>query len=158
MIAQGENQNCTAGQASSGTGRTAMMSRQSIQFSVRALLVCITICACVFAYEFNWIRKRRAFLVHQEALGHTFSQKTAEIDYSLPRVEILSRTVASPGILWWFGEKSLSSLDVAVVVDDKLLDLTCDILSYEEVQVARLLFPEAQLVVGIVPKSVMEGD
>ncbi len=87
-----------------------------------------------------------------------FSRQTMEMVYSLPRVEILSGTVESSVFLWLFGEEHMPSLDVLVVVDDKSLDLTCEILSYEEVRNARYLFPEAQLVVGIVPRSVLERD
>jgi hypothetical protein len=58
--------------------------------------------------------------------------------------------------LWLFGEEAVGLIDLGVVIEDDAIDLNCPIDSYEEVRTAQRLFPEALIVVGVIPKSILE--
>ena len=123
-----------------------------IRFSLRTFFIAVTVLCLWLGYEFNWIRQRHAFLARQHQIAHEFNLATIDFDYVVPRVEILSRSSPSAGLLRLLGEEDNSAMDVLVVVDDDAVDMSCPIDAYIEVRTAQRLFPEALIVVGILPK------
>jgi len=90
------------------------------RFTVRALLVLMTLLALFFWYHINWIQQRR----------------TAIASGSLAAFEGPGETITSPpGLLRLFGEQGYSRV---------LVDVSSD----EELEPTRLLFPEAEVVAG----------
>ena len=124
-----------------------------VQFSLRTLVV-LTVCAiCWLGGEFKWIRQRHEFLAHQDALATAFNKATIDREISFVKADILPGSTKRSAILWLLGERELSSLDVLVVVDDRDIDLRRPLSTYEDVAQALRLFPEAQIVAAIIPKS-----
>jgi hypothetical protein len=127
--------------------------RRWVQFSLRALFVLVTVCAFWLGVEFKWIRQRHEFLTRQDALATAFNEAMIGREISLVKADILPESTKNPAILWLLGEQGLSSLDVLVVVDDRDIDLRRPLSTYDDVAQARRLFPEAQIVAAIIPKS-----
>ena len=134
-----------------------MKPRKPLQrYSLRALLALVTVACCMLAACVSWRNQRAAFLRSQADLGSAFAHATSDIDYKIPRVEILDPKWNSLGKhLSRLGVEPISSIDVTIVVKDQDLCETCDMFSYDEVVEARRLFPEAQLIIGIIPESIM---
>ena len=123
-----------------------------IRFSLRTFFIAVTALCTWLGYELNWIRQRNDFLARQHQIAYEFNLATIDLDYSFPRVEILSPSSPNAGLLRLFGEEDNSAMDVLVVVDDDAVDMTCPIDAYAEVKAAQRLFPEAQIIAAILPK------
>jgi hypothetical protein len=129
------------------------------RFALRTLFIVVTVLACWLAYEARWIRQRHEFLAHRDSVSQRFHEATLGQDVSLPRAEIITADAQeTPGLLWLLGEDKVSSFDLYVVVDGNAIDHSRPIDSYPDVKEAQRLFPEAQIVVGIVPQSLLEQD
>ena len=124
----------------------------SIRFSLRAFFVAVTAICLWLGYELNWIRQRHDFLARQDQFADDFNDATIDLDYKVPRVEILSRSSPNAGLLWLFGEEHMTSMDVLIVVDEDEIDGTFPIDGYDDVKAAQRLFPEAQIVAAVMPK------
>src|SRR5262249_25572241 len=102
------------------------------RYSLRALFVLVAITSLPLgwvAYNLNWIRARRAYM-----------------DDGYP-VEYFDRKLSAPGWLGLFGEYGAARFGLEIQVDR--LDPSKPVDSYEQVQYARNLFPEAEISVQI---------
>lgn len=131
-----------------------MTIRRLPRYSLRTVVLVLVAANCVFSVYANWRNERAAFLRSQNELGSTFAHATSDLDYRVPRAEIVDPKWACEGCLPWLGLEPQSSIDVLVVQAQGSAQLA-DACAYKEVARARSLFPEAQLVVGVVPASIM---
>jgi hypothetical protein len=100
--------------------------RRWFQFSLRGLLVAVTVAGVLLAVQLSWLRQRREFL----------SRKTV-LDSSVAYARTPVERPAAPGWLWWFGERGVKTLVVMepgnAQVDAEMGD-------------AKRLFPEAEVI------------
>lgn len=123
-----------------------------IRFSLRSFFVVVTVLCLWLGYELNWIRQRHDFVARQSDLADDFNDATIDLDYKVPRVEILPRSSTNAGLLWLFGEEQMTAMDVLVVVDDDAIDMNCPIDAYDEIRTALRLFPDALIIAAVMPK------
>jgi hypothetical protein len=102
------------------------------RFSLKTLLIGVTVFGCWLGYQLNWIRQRREILDSLPQNSHPPSWDT-------------SNTNTRWG-LWLLGEKGITEIRFSTV--DKSLDI-------ERIQRAVRLFPEARVIVfvGMMPLS-----
>lgn len=107
-------------------------SRRWFRFSLRTLLIVVTIFAIWLGYQWHWIRQRREFLERDTRLGN-------QTGLNVP---------SAPHLLWAFGEAGYDSL--FVLVDSTISE---QITANEKTRLdrARRLFPEAKVQVVYQP-------
>lgn len=115
-----------------GTVGTVMLTnakRRWIRFSLRALLLAVTLVACAggwTAYQLNWIRERRAVLARNDV----YRPYPVEYWLSVPSHD------SPPWPLGWFGAEAAGTPTLG-------LPLTTSDAELERIQ---LLFPETEVV------------
>jgi len=97
------------------------------RYSLRALLVVMTLFALFFWYHINWIKQRRAAI----ASGYV---TTFEGPGETPP--------PAPGLLWLFGEKGYNGILIEAHTDD---ELEPGMSLFPEAAVANALFSDASL-------------
>jgi hypothetical protein len=85
------------------------------RFSLRALLLLVTVFGCWLGYQVNWIRERNDFLGRHPLANRYVMSRTAR---------------AAPGYLWLFGEHGRAMLFVS---------------HPDDAEQAKRLFPEANV-------------
>jgi len=119
---------------------TPTTPRRRWSFSLRTLLVVLTLAACWLGYQANWIRQRHAVINASQT--DTFRCWTNYFDPFNPEAET---PPCAPALLWVFGEPGYYNLHIEmegpIAVRDKVEQAKAD-------RIARL-FPEARVeVVG----------
>lgn len=101
------------------------------RFSIRALLVVMTLLALFFGYHLSWIHQRRAVLA-----SSGYGELT-EVQLAPPNTIVLHAPQA-PGLLWMFGEEGYSFVRIDALAGSR------------EYQRVSALFPEST-VLAIIP-------
>ena len=100
------------------------------RFSIRALLVVMTLFALFFGYHLSWIHQRRAVLA-SSGYGELTPVQLAPPD------TIVLHTPQAPGLLWVFGEEGYSFVRIDARIES------------QEYQRVRALFPESTVIAYI---------
>jgi hypothetical protein len=124
---------------------TPAPNRRWFRFSLRTLFVVVTILGCWLAYEFNWIRQRRAVV----------AESPKWLAYEGEDIGPMAQPLA-PGLLWLLGEKGYAGVNMVVIVDeldDTLVDSWPPDDIKSELQRVEKLFPEAMVGAAPVERS-----
>ena len=109
--------------------------RRWFAFSLRTLFVMMTV-ACCMGYQLNWIRQRHSFASKHAAIGSASGHRGGLSSGWGQKQRV------APGLLWFFGEPAAARICPLIVIDQydgsSLMD-------HEEIQLARRLFPEADV-------------
>ena len=81
------------------------------RFSLRALLVAMTVVALVWGYQWRWIRQRRG--VRQESHIRCLDNSITEISLILRGLD----EAPAPGLLGWLGERGEVTIIIRVADD-----------------------------------------
>lgn len=122
-------------------------NRRRFRFSLRTLLLVVTLIGGFLGYHLHWIRQRQVFLARDGVQVHTipagqqvFYTNPFQPGVLVPRDPNAGR---APGFLWLFGERGVSDLSVSVIIDDPFEEPPPDL--YEPYKLAQKLFPEANV-------------
>jgi hypothetical protein len=125
------------------------------RFSLRTLFVLVAIAGVFCAYHINWIRQRHELRQTCRTRFASFNQLKAERGVA----DALNTYIDNPqrpsprNLLWLFGEKQVTDFGLPIYIFDDDDQTT----EKSELQLARSLFPEAQLLVACylwkLPKS-----
>jgi hypothetical protein len=116
---------------------TPAPKRRWFRYSLRMLFVLVTVVCCWLGYELNWIRQRHAFLAKQRVVF----EQTPTLGFPGTSEPVQGATRA-PDLLSLFGESGVSVLLLQIFVEN--YD-GADSDRYDEVRLAKQLFPEAQV-------------
>ncbi len=131
----------------------ATHDRRWLRFSLRTLFVVVTVLASWLGYELNWVRQRHQLLNRPDVLHW---DQTTVVGVNL-LVQLPKETPPrAPGLLWLFGETGI--VELAWLIDESQFDESRSMDSYQEVQLARALFPEATLIEVYPRPSVSTGS
>src|SRR5262245_42304595 len=99
--------------------------RHLTRFSLRSLLLVVTVACLFLGYEMNWIHRRRQFNAILSRVGASDNYLASQVNagaiansniYAGP--DISGVQVRPPNYLSWFGEKGYGSITVIVPLGD----------------------------------------
>jgi hypothetical protein len=117
--------------------QAAAPKRRWLRFSLRTLFIVLTVSGIWLGFQVNWIRQRREFIAQQRSVFAT-GPTIGDASWRDP----VSRAAIAPGLLWFLGEEGVAELHLQIFVKDYDGKDSDD---YEEVRLARRLFPESAI-------------